>query len=148
MKLREIMTSTICCASPSDSLTDVASEMKRHNVGVMPVCEGGRLVGLITDRDIAIECVASGSNPRECKVSNFMSSELLSGSPDMDVVEAARLMGAEQVHRLPVVENGRLVGMVSLGDLAIHCNDDKVVANLIREISTPVRSYRIEAVAA
>ncbi len=148
MLLRDIMTTGLCCASPSDSLADVASEMKRHNVGVMPVCNNDRLVGLITDRDIVIECVASGSNPRDCKVGNFMSSQPLCGTPDMNVTEAARLMGSEQVHRLPVAENGRLVGMVSLGDLAIHCKDDKLVAQLLREISIPVRSQVGEPLAA
>ncbi len=148
MKLRDIMTSEICCVGPSESLARVASEMKRHNVGVMPVCENSRLIGLITDRDIVIECAAAGANPKDCKVSNFMSSDLIVGSPDMDVAEAARLMGGEQIHRLPVVENGHLVGMVSLGDLAIHSKDDKIVAQMLREISTPIRSFKMEPLAA
>lgn len=147
MQLREIMTTEFCCANPSDSLTNVASEMKRHNVGIMPVCQNGNVVGVVTDRDIVIECVASGSNPNDCKVGTFMSSQLLCGTPDMDVTQAARLMAREQVHRLPVVENGRLVGIVSLGDLAIHCRDDKVVAETLREISTPVRSFKVAAAA-
>lgn len=148
MKLRDVMTSELCCAEPSESLADVAGEMKRHNVGIMPVCQDGQLVGVVTDRDIVVECVASGTKPEECKVGNFMTSGLVCGSPDMDVVEAAHLMGREQVHRLPVVENGRLVGMVSIGDLAIHCKDDKVVAQMLREISMPVRSTGTEALAA
>lgn len=148
MKLREVMTSNICCASSSDSLVQVASDMKRHNVGVMPVCDNGKLVGIITDRDIVIECVASGTNPKDCQVKNFMSGGLLVGSPEMDVIEAARLMGSEQIHRLPVVENGTLVGMVSIGDIAAHVSDDKVVAQMLREISTPVRSMKMEPIAA
>jgi len=148
VKLRDIMTTEICCISPSESLARVASEMKRHNVGVMPVCENGRLVGLITDRDIAIECADAGVNPKECKVGEFMSSDLIVGSPDMDVADAARLMGGEQIHRLPVVENGTLVGIVSMGDLAIHSKDDKIVAQMLREISKPIRSIKVEALAA
>ena len=148
MKLREIMTTDLCCASPSDSLAKVATDMKRHNVGVMPVCQNGNLLGLLTDRDIVIQCVASGNNPKDCKAGNFMTTELLTTSPDTDIVEAIHLMGREQVHRLPVLENGRLVGIVSLGDIAFHSSDDKMVAELLREISVPVRSAKTEAIAA
>jgi len=148
MQLREIMTENICCASPTDSLAELASEMKRHNVGIMPVCDGDRLVGVITDRDIALQCVSAGSNPKDCKASDFMSSQLVFGTPDMDITHAAQLMGHEQVHRLPVVDHGRLVGMVSIGDVALHCEDDKIVAGLLREISMPVRSQKMELAAA
>ncbi len=148
MKLRDIMTTDFCCANPSDSLNKLAAEMKRHNVGIMPVCEQGNLVGVITDRDIVIECVAGGTDPSECKAGSFMTKDLVLGNPEMDVVEAARLMGREQVKRLPVVERGRLVGMVALGDLAIHCNDDKLVADTLRHISMPVRSMKPEVIAA
>lgn len=147
MKLRDIMTSSVSCASPMDSVLKVASDMKRHNVGVMPVCESGKLVGLITDRDIVIECVASGVDPKNCRVGEFMTGGLVVASPEMDVVEAAHLMGGEQIHRLPVVENDFLVGMVSIGDIALHCGDDKVVAQMLREISVPIRSVKMEVAA-
>ncbi len=140
------MTPHMYCASPSDSVVQVASEMKRHNIGVMPICENGMLVGIMTDRDIVIECVASGSDPKKCNVSSFMSGGLITASPEMDVVEAAHLMGNEQIHRLPVVESGKLIGMVSIGDIAAHCDDDKLVAQMLRDLSMPVRS--MEKVAA
>jgi CBS domain-containing protein len=148
MKLRDIMTTDFCCASPSDSLSKVGSEMKRHNVGIMPVCQNGNLVGVITDRDIVVQCVAAGVDPKDCKVGSFMTKELIQASPDMDIGDAARLMGDEQVRRLPVVEGGRLVGMVSIGDLAVHSQDDKMIAGVLREISMPVRSVKMEAIAA
>ncbi|MHB0867910.1 MAG: CBS domain-containing protein [Chloroflexota bacterium] len=149
MKLRDVMTTEFCCANPSDSLSQVAAEMKRHNVGVMPVCDNnGKLIGMITDRDIVIECVAAASDPKMCQVDRFMTTGLVQGNPDMDVTEAMQLMGHEQVHRLPVVENGKLVGIVSIGDVAIHSTDDKLVANMLRQISMPVRSVRPQAVAA
>ncbi|HEX2924484.1 MAG TPA: CBS domain-containing protein, partial [Chloroflexota bacterium] len=110
MQIREIMTAEICCASPEDSLSKVAAEMKRHNVGVMPVCEGDRLIGMLTDRDIVIECVAGGADPKQCKARDAMTSELLTASPNMDVVDAAKKMSEEQVHRLPVVDGDKLVG--------------------------------------
>ncbi|MGI5836037.1 MAG: CBS domain-containing protein [Chloroflexota bacterium] len=148
MILRDIMTTKLCCVAPSDSLSRVASEMKRHNVGVMPVCENEKLIGLITDRDIVIECVAAGSNPKECKVADFMSSELICGTPEMSVAEASNLMASEQIRRLPVVEGDRLIGMVSLGDLALHTQDNGIVAQALRGVSMPVRSFATEAVAA
>lgn len=148
MRLRDIMTTEVYCAEPSDSAAEVAAAMKRHNVGAMPVCQDGRLLGIVTDRDIVIECVASGANPKECKVSNFMTAEPVFATPDMDVAQAAQLMGKEQVHRLPVVENGHLVGMVSLGDLAVHSKDERLVAEMLKEVSLPVRSIKLEALAA
>ncbi len=148
MQLRDIMTSEICCANPSESLVEVAAEMKRHNVGAMPICQDGKLVGILTDRDIVTECVASGGNPKDCKVSSFMSPPFIYGTPDMDIGEAAQLMGREQIHRLPVVDGGRLVGLVSIGDLAVHFKDDKIVAQLLRDVSVPVRSFKMEALAA
>lgn len=149
MKLRDVMTTEFCCANPSDSLSQIASEMKRHNVGVMPVCDSnGKLSGIITDRDIVIECVAAGTDPKTCQVDRFMTTGLVTGSPDMDVTEAMQLMGREQVHRLPVLENGKLVGIVSIGDLAVQNPNDKLVADLLRHISTPVRSVKPQAMAA
>jgi CBS domain-containing protein len=140
MKLRDVMTSDVTCASPSESLTKIAADMKRHNIGIMPICENDKLMGVLTDRDIVIGCVASGSNPGDCIARNFMTTGLTYGTPDMDVQQACELMGSAQVHRLPVVQNGRLTGMVSLGDLAIHLKDSNLVTRLLRDISTPIRS--------
>jgi CBS domain-containing protein len=134
------MTSDVNCASPSDSLTKIAADMKRHNVGIMPICENGKLIGVLTDRDIVIGCVASGTNPGDCLARNFMTTGLTYGSPDMDVQRACELMGSSQVHRLPVIENGKLIGMVSIGDLEIHLEDPNLVMQMLRDISTPVRS--------
>jgi CBS domain-containing protein len=148
VQIREIMTTEVCCANPEDSLSKVAAEMKRHNVGVMPVCDGDKLIGMVTDRDIVVECAASGGDPKQCKARDAMTSELLGASPNMDVVDAVRKMSEEQLHRLPVVEGDKLVGMVSVGDIAVNCNDDRLIASMLRAISTPVRSRRIEQIAA
>ena len=145
MKLRELMTSDVNCADPSDSLAKVASDMKRHNVGIMPVCEGDKLVGVITDWDIVIGCVASGTNPGDCLVRTFMTTGLTFGSPDMEAQKAIDLMANSQIHRLPVVENNKLIGIVSLGDLAVHVKDPNLLAKLLRDISTPVRSATEQA---
>lgn len=147
MQLREVMTSQVDCATTSDTLSKVAGDMKRHNVGVMPVCENGKLVGIITDRDIVVQCVATGCTTGDCKVREHMSGGLVCGTPDMELQQAVEIMGKEQIHRLPVMENGKLVGMVSLGDIALHSKDDKLVADLLREISMPVRSFEMERAA-
>jgi CBS domain-containing protein len=142
------MTTEVCCVGPDEPLSKIAGHMKRHNVGAMPICEGEKLIGMVTDRDIVLECVAAGFDSKQCKARDAMTSDLLSATPDMDVVEAAKKMSEEQVHRLPVCEGQKLVGMVSIGDIAVHCNDDRLVAQTLRSISTPVRSSRVEKVAA
>lgn len=140
MKVGELMTKEFYTATPSSSLTDIAVEMKRHNVGAMPVVENNRLVGIITDRDIVVECVAAGVNPDTCPAQQFMTANPITVGPDTPLEQAAEIMAKEQIHRLPVVENGRLVGMLSLGDLAISGLADNVVAEALRRISVPVRS--------
>jgi CBS domain-containing protein len=149
MKIREVMTSQVRCAVSSDSMADVAAEMKRLNVGTIPICEGDRLVGIVTDRDIAIGCVATGLDPKACKVGDHMTCNPITIGPDQDLAEAFRLMAREQVHRLPVIDkNEKIVGMLSLGDCVVNCSEDQAVANLVRHISVPVRSAQPFAAAA
>ncbi len=140
MYVRDIMVAEFHCASPSDKISDIAQAMKRHNVGAIPVCENGRLTGIITDRDIAIQCASAGLDPKQCEAREFMSVNPLTISPNADLQQASEMMGKEQIRRLPVVEGGRLVGMISLGDLAFHLGDDAAVGELLRRISTPVRA--------
>jgi CBS domain-containing protein len=143
MKLRDISLKNVHCASPSMDLAEVASMMKRHNVGIIPVCEGKRLVGVLTDRDLVISCMASDLNPRACKARDYMTANPIIATPDMDIEEAAELMGREQIHRLPVVENGELVGMVSLGDISLVLMDKhELVAQTLRRIKTPIHAIQ------
>ncbi|MBE6917668.1 MAG: CBS domain-containing protein [Ruminococcaceae bacterium] len=123
MKLKEIMTPSVVRIHPEETV-DVAARMLTHyNIGALPVCDDqGRLVGMITDRDVVIRCVASGHLPEKTHVRDIMTGRVVCGSPEMDTGVAAHLMGREQVRRLPVVEQGRLCGMVSVGDLA--CIDE------------------------
>ncbi|MBI4495017.1 MAG: CBS domain-containing protein [Chloroflexi bacterium] len=149
MKVRDVMTQHVRCAKPSESVAEVAGEMKRLNVGVMPICEGDKLVGIVTDRDIAIECVAAGLDPRACQVREFMTFHPITISADDDLGQAFRLMMREQVHRLPAVDpGGKLIGILSLGDCAVNCPDDHSVAELVRRVSVPVRSTQPVAAAA
>lgn len=138
MKIKEISIKEVHYTTPDASINEAASMMKRHGMGVLPVCDGGRLLGMLTDRDIVIGCVAAGLDTKDCQVKEFMTSGAVTLNPDMDVEEAAEIMGKEQVRRLPVVENSALVGMISLGDISFVLGSDHLVAETLRRISTPV----------
>ena len=119
MKVSDIMTAPAIHISPEESVEVAARTLTHYNIGILPVCgEDGKLCGLITDRDLVIRCMASGKAPANTKVKEIMSARVTSVSPDMGADAAAQLMGSQQVRRLPVVENGKLRGIVSLGDLA------------------------------
>ena len=118
MEVRTIMTPRPVCVGPDEPITAAARLLERYNLGAVPVCDAaGRLRGMVTDRDIALRCVALGTSP-SARVGEIMSRNIASAAPGDTVAEAAGLMAARQVRRLPVVENGRLVGMVTLCDLA------------------------------
>ncbi len=141
MKVRDIGMKEVYCANSSMSFSEIASMMKRHNVGVIPVCEGKKLIGILTDRDLVITCMAAEKNPEECKAREFMTSNPITVTPDMDLEEAARIMGQEQIHRLPVVEAGNIEGMISLGDICLALSgDDSLVAETLRKISNPTHA--------
>lgn len=140
MQVNDVMTKEYCSVGPDADLVQAAQAMKRHNIGSLPVVQDGRLLGIVTDRDICIEAVAAGCDPHRCVVHDFMTAEPISTHPSTTLEEAADLMARHQVRRLPVTDQGRLAGMISLGDLATNLTDDRVVANLIRRVSLPVRS--------
>ncbi len=126
MQIRELMTANVTTCTPESTLTQAAQLMKQENVGSIPVVQDNRLVGIITDRDIVVKCVANGSSCDSMTTSTAMATNPVTCSPDTDAHEAARLMAREQIRRLPVVDNGRLVGICALGDLAvvdIHVNE-------------------------
>jgi CBS domain-containing protein len=133
-QLRDIMSTDLKYVSPQDNIYQAASLMKEHNVGMVPVVENGKLAGVVTDRDLVIRAIAE-RKPNSSSVREVMSKELVYGSPDMSVDEAARLMADAQIRRLPVVENGNLVGVVSIGDLAVRESHDQKAARALSEIS-------------
>lgn len=127
MKLRDIMTDSVVKIHPEETAAVAARTLAHYNIGILPVCGGdGRICGLVTDRDLVTRCMAAGRSPENTKVREVMTGQVISAQPDMDTGTAAHLMGSRQIRRLPVVENGRLCGMVSLGDLANRdeCNPD------------------------
>jgi len=140
MKVKDIALKEVHSAAPDTTVSEAAAMMKRHGVGILPVCEDGELLGMLTDRDVVIGCVAAGMDATECRVREFMTSDPVTVGPETDVTEAVSIMGKEQVHRLPVVDNGKLVGLLSLGDLAVALTDSGVVADTLRRISTPAQA--------
>ena len=119
MKLREIMTGQVVRIRPEEPVGVAARMLAQYNIGALPVCGyDGSLKGLVTDRDIVTRCLAAGRDLAKTQVSQVMTARVVTARPDMEVSLASHLMGREQVRRLPIVENGRLCGMVSLGDLA------------------------------
>ena len=119
MKLKDIMNQTVIKISPRESVAVAARLFANHNIGALPVCKSnGEICGMVTDRDLVTRCLAANRTPEQTPVRDVMTSRIVTASPDMDVGVAAHLMGREQVRRLPVVEDGKLCGMVSVGDLA------------------------------
>ena len=143
MELREIMTRDPEVVSGDASLRDAATKMKNLDVGLMPVCNGERLEGMLTDRDITVRATADGRDPQKTKVSEVMSTDVAYCFEDQDVAEAVNLMEARQIRRLPILnKEKRLVGVVSLGDIAVHAADRDLAGETLQEISEPAQPKR------
>ena len=141
MKLREVMTNTVVRIHPDETVAVAARTLAHYNIGILPVCgNDGRVVGLLTDRDLVTRCLASGRSPANTPVRDVMTSKVVSATPDMDASLAAGLMGREQIRRLPVLENGRLCGIVSLGDLAVQEESSMDAGDALSEISSSLSS--------
>ncbi|AAU25325.1 CBS domain-containing protein [Bacillus licheniformis] len=134
MKLKDIMTTNAECCEPSAPIAEIAGKMRDYNVGSIPVCENGKLTGIVSDRDIVIRCVAE--NETDAAARDIMSTQMVTGRPDMSAEEAGDLMAEHQIRRLPIVEDDRLVGIVALGDLSVSHADEKA-GEALSEISKP-----------
>jgi CBS domain-containing protein len=137
MKIKEIMSNDTRCIRPDDSLVAAAELMRELDVGALPVCDNERLAGMVTDRDIAIRGVGLAREPLSTPVRMVMSQGIVYAYEDDDVESAGRLMEEKQIRRLPVLNmEKRLVGIVSLGDLALSAGT-RVSGAALREISQP-----------
>ena len=140
MKISDVMTHNPKTVKASDSIQTVANIMREEDAGAVPVVEGGRVIGMVTDRDIVVRAVADGDFT--AKVSDVISDDVITASPDMTTAEAAGLMGEHQVRRLPVLDaDDRLVGIVSLGDLAVKENRDSRMGETLENISEGVKRH-------
>jgi CBS domain-containing protein len=133
--IREVMTSKLCTIDADKPVAYAAKMMRDEDVGLAPIVEGDRLVGTLTDRDIAVRVVAEGRDPQATPVSDVASTDLVTVDPQQDLDEALRLMAEHQVRRIPVVEeDGRLVGIVAQADVARQA-DDRQTGEVVERIS-------------
>ncbi|AGT31406.1 hypothetical protein M493_05540 [Geobacillus genomosp. 3] len=132
--VRDVMSTDVQYCTPLDNMYEVAVKMREFNVGAIPIVDHGRLVGMITDRDLVVRGIAE-KHPGSTAVTEVMSRELVTVSPDDSVQKAADLMARHQIRRLPVVADGRLVGIVALGDLATNRYSDESAGRALSEIS-------------
>jgi CBS domain-containing protein len=143
MQVFEAMTHEVVSVLPQTSIVDAAMVMKTLDVGPLPVVADGQLVGVITDRDIAVRATAKGFDPRTTEVDMVMTRQVVACREDDDVRTAARLMQEAQVRRLPVVDHsGDLAGIVSLADLALQVGDDELCGETLERVSEPVSRLR------
>ena len=140
MQVKELMTESVVTVPPDSTAEYAARMMARHNIGSLPVCDStGRLRGVVTDRDIVTRCIAAEADPMDTQVREIMSRAVVTASPEEDLRAAAGKMSGERIRRLPVVENGTLVGMLSLGDLAKNDRMQMEASRALSEISSNLR---------
>ena len=143
-QIRDVMTSAIKTVGPDATAQEAAGFMLAADTGSIPVCDGDRVIGMITDRDIAVRGVAEGRGP-DCRVRDLMTSDVVCARDTDDVLAVAQRMSDKQVRRLPVVDaNERLVGVVSLGDLSREAQES-AAATALEGVSAPGRQHQQQA---
>jgi CBS domain-containing protein len=143
MQLRDIMTPGVEVIAPEATLQQAAQKMSRLDVGPLPVCDGEQLVGMLTDRDITVRAVAEGCDPTTTTVREAMTPDIVYCFEDQEVQEATSLMEQYQIRRLPILNrNKRLVGIVSLGDLAVNTKDPRQAGEVLEQVSEPAEPLR------
>lgn len=136
MKVKEVMTPKVVRISPEETAAVAARTLTHYNIGVLPVCGAdGNVCGMLTDRDIVTRCLATGCRPEDTPVRTIMTNTVVAAAPEMDVSTAASLMARRQVRRLPVVEGGKLCGMISLGDLSQNQDTAPDATDALAEIT-------------
>jgi CBS domain-containing protein len=135
-RVADAMTPGVETTTSSEALRDAARTMRKGDFGAMPVVDDGRLVGMLTDRDIVVRAVAEGLDPMSARVGDVASPSPVAVAPDQDLDEAMELMAEYRVRRLPVVDGERLVGVVSQADVALEANEKKT-GSVVQEISEP-----------
>ncbi|HVK53989.1 MAG TPA: CBS domain-containing protein [Burkholderiales bacterium] len=137
MQLKEIMTKPVETVAPTASLVDAARKMLVQDIGALPVYDEQRVVGIITDRDIAIRAIANGLDPADTKVQEIMTNEVFSCDADSDVEDACQLMEEKQIRRLIVTDDQQgPIGIVSLGDMALQLREEQS-GEVLKEVSQP-----------
>jgi CBS domain-containing protein len=139
--VEDVMTRNVQVVSPTTSIVEVAQMMRDMDVGSIPVVNGQELVGIVTDRDLTIRCLAEGHDPNGCEVEHAMSKEIATCPADADIEDAARRMRERKIRRMLVTDDkNQLVGIVSLGDLAVRGADEVEAEQTLEEVSEPSHS--------
>jgi len=142
MKVQDVMSRRIISVSPDENAAVAARLLSHYNIGALPVCtREGKLRGMVTDRDIVLRCVAAEEDPLCVKVSDIMTRRIFSVSAQQSVEEASALMAREKIRRLPVQENNKLVGMVSLSDISKQPQCSRQAAQAFNQITSNIRTY-------
>ncbi|MBQ7737650.1 MAG: CBS domain-containing protein [Oscillospiraceae bacterium] len=142
MEVRDVMTGHVITVGQGESVNAAVALLKRYNLGALPVCDAaGRLRGMVTDRDIVLRCLGQGADPAATKISEIMSRGIVTADSGDSVASAAETMARDRVRRLPVTENGALVGMLSVCDLARHERCAAECGQALRAISANVIRY-------
>jgi CBS domain-containing protein len=141
-RCREIMTRNVKTASREMSLQEVAQLMREGDMGAMPVVENGKLIGIVTDRDIVVRAIAEGRDA-QTQIGDVMTTEIFSAKEDDFAFEAIRLMGDKQIRRIPVInEAGELAGIIAMADIALEMEDEREIAATLEEISSGAGFWR------
>jgi CBS domain-containing protein len=136
MQIKDVMTREVECIEPNQSVKEAAVRMKETDVGPLPICEDGRVVGILTDRDIVVRSTAQGTHPNEMKVRNVMSSNIICVRDDEDLSTAEQLMEQNQIRRLPVVDrHQKLAGIIGIADIANRAGDLDRTAKVVKEVA-------------
>lgn len=144
MKVRDIMTKDVVFADKEDSVLTVAKLMKHHNIGAVPIVENAeKVLGMVTDRDIVLNMADYNFDPANTFALKLMTDKLYTVKPEADLSSALALMKKQQIRRLPVMENNKLVGMLSIGDIAVRSDYNMEMSEAISEISMPDKPENI-----
>ena len=136
MKIEECMSTDVVWAPDNSNINGIAKLMNDNDIGSVPICDSGKnVVGIITDRDIVIRCIADDKETKTTKAADIMSENLIFVTPKTDVQDAAEIMADYQVRRLPVIDDSKLVGVISIGDLALEDDvEDEDIADTLSSI--------------
>jgi CBS domain-containing protein len=141
-KAYEVMTQSLATSSPDDTVSHVAIIMRDRDIGDVLIMEDGKLKGIVTDRDLALNALTDSIDPHQTPIRNFMSAKVITGSPDWSMSRVARAMAKNHIRRLPIVENDQLVGIISLADIARNTNRRALVAKSLKAVSTPPQASK------
>jgi len=137
LKAFEVMTRPLATCAPDANVTDVAAIMRDRDIGDVLIVEDGKLRGIVTDRDLTLQALTGQADPQQTPISKYMSTKIVTGESTWDLTQVSSVMAEHQIRRLPIMQDGKLVGIISLGDVARYEDQNHVVAKSLQAISEP-----------